>query len=486
MVFASLTFLYFFLPLSLLLYYATKNFFYRNSILTLFSLWFYAWGEPVWIILLLFSAFVDWINALIIEKYKGTQWAKWGLVSSAVVNLGLLAIFKYSGFIYENINAVFGLNLEVPEFSLPIGISFYSFHALSYTIDVYRGQVKAQKSYWNFLMCVSMYHQLVAGPIVRYAHIAHEIEHRKFNIADISAGINRFCIGLFKKVCIANVAGDLVTVFFGDTDPATKDILPADISQLTFAEGWYAILMYSIQIYFDFSGYSDMAIGLGRMYGFHYRENFIYPYISRSATEFWRRWHVSLGSFFRDYLYIPLGGNKYKPYRNLFIVWFLTGLWHGASWNFIIWGLYFGFLILIERLFLQKAFDAIPRIFSHIYLLLVAVLGWAIFYFEDSLARLGDLFRVIFGLSGNDFANDRFWQTLWANFYWMLLAFILCMPVYTFVMRKLKRYMVQTQYRTSIGTTVGVSILAFNLFLLYLATAMLVAGSYNPFIYYRF
>lgn len=485
MVFASLTFLYFFLPLSLIMYYISKNFFYRNSILTAFSLFFYAWGEPVWIILLLFSAFVDWINALIIEKYRGTKWAKWGLVSSAIVNLGLLAIFKYSGFFYENINAVFGLHLKVPEFSLPIGISFYSFHALSYTIDVYRGEVKAQKSYWNFLMCVSMYHQLVAGPIVRYAHIAHEIEHRKFNIADISAGVNRFCIGLFKKVCIANVAGDLVTVFFGDTDPGTT-ILPADVSQLTLAEGWFAIVLYSIQIYFDFSGYSDMAIGLGRMYGFHYRENFIYPYISKSATEFWRRWHISLGSFFRDYLYIPLGGNKYKPYRNLFIVWLLTGFWHGASWNFIIWGLYFGFLILIERLFLQKILDAIPTVFAHIYLLFAAVIGWAIFYFEDSLSRLGDLFKVLFGMGEKGTSNDLFWQTLCENSYWLLLALFLCMPVYTFVMRRIKRQLVVSPYRMSLGVGLSFAIIAFNLFLLYLATAMLVEGSYNPFIYYRF
>lgn len=479
MVFASLTFLYFFLPLSLLLYYITKNFFYRNTILTIFSLWFYAWGEPVWIILLLFSAAVDWGNALIIEKYRGTVWAKWGLVSSAVVNLGLLAIFKYSAFFYENINAVFGLKLEVPDFSLPIGISFYSFHALSYTIDVYRGQVKAQKSYGKFLMCVSMYHQLVAGPIVRYSHIAHEIDHRKFNIGDISAGVNRFCIGLFKKVCIANVAGDLVKLYFGDTDPTTS-LLPADVSALTVSEGWFAICMFSIQIYFDFSGYSDMAIGLGRMYGFHYRENFIYPYISKSATEFWRRWHISLGSFFRDYLYIPLGGNKHRPYRNLFIVWLLTGFWHGASWNFIIWGLYFGFLILIERLFLQKIFDAIPRIFSHLYLLFAAVMGWAVFYFED-LNRLGDLFKVIFGFSGNDLSTDAFWQNFLANSYWLALAILLCLPIYPLVMRKTKRLMVQPGFGF-----IWIGIILFNLTLLYLATAMLVGGTYNPFLYYRF
>src|SRR5687767_4255527 len=384
MVFASLFFLFVFLPLNLILYYSSKNQGYRNAILTIFSLWFYAWGEPVWIILLLFSAAVDWFNALIIEKYRGTHWSKIGLISSAIVNLGLLAIFKYSAFLYENLNYVFGLSLDVPQFALPIGISFYSFHALSYTIDVYRGTVQAQKSYWKFLMCVSMYHQLVAGPIVRYAHIAHEIDNRKFNIRDISEGISRFCIGLFKKVCIANVAGELVAKY-----------LDNDLNGLSVLGGWFGIIMFTIQIYFDFSGYSDMALGLGRMFGFHYHENFNYPYIARSATDFWRRWHISLGSFFRDYLYIPLGGNRTNFFRNLFIVWFLTGLWHGPSWNFIFWGLYFGILIALERLFLEKALNAIPQFFSHIYLLFAAVMGWALFYFTD-LNQLGKFLSIIF------------------------------------------------------------------------------------------
>lgn len=486
MVFASLTFLYIFLPLNLILYYVYNNSIYRNILLTGFSLFFYAWGEPVWIILLLFSAFVDWINALIIEKYRGTHWAKLGLVSSAIVNLGLLAIFKYSGFLYQNINSVFGLDLEVPQFSLPIGISFYSFHALSYTIDVYRGQVKAQRSYGKFLMCVSMYHQLVAGPIVRYSHIAHEIDNRKFNIYDMSAGVNRFCIGLFKKVCIANVAGELVKLYFGENNSTDPNFIPLDISHLTVAEGWFAICMFSIQIYFDFSGYSDMAIGLGRMFGFHYHENFRYPYISRSATEFWRRWHISLGSFFRDYLYIPLGGNKYRPYRNLFIVWFLTGLWHGASWNFIFWGLYFGVLILLEKLFLQKLFDKIPRFVSHIYLLVAAVLGWALFFFKD-LDRLGQFFKIIFGGTSNALSNDEFWQTFWANSYWMILAVILCLPVYPIVVGTIKRTAVKLKSSFIWAhAAYYVLIIVFNLSILFVATAMLVGKTYNPFLYERF
>jgi alginate O-acetyltransferase complex protein AlgI len=485
MVFASLTFLYIFLPLNLILYYIYNNNVYRNILLTGFSLFFYAWGEPVWIILLLFSAFVDWINALLIQKYYGTHWAKVGLVSSAIVNLGLLAIFKYSGFIIQNINNLFGSDIDVPSFSLPIGISFYSFHALSYTIDVYRGKVKAQRSYGKFLMCVSMYHQLVAGPIVRYAHIAHAIDNRKFNIYDMSAGVSRFCIGLFKKVCIANVAALLVKQYFGVNNSTDPNFVPLDISHLTIGEAWFGICMFTIQIYFDFSGYSDMAIGLGRMFGFHYHENFRYPYISRSATEFWRRWHISLGSFFRDYLYIPLGGNKHKQYRNLFIVWFATGMWHGASWNFIFWGLYFGLLILLEKLFLQKIFDAVPRFISHIYLIIAAVLGWALFFFKET-DRLGQFFKIAFGGTNNGWGTDELGQTFLANIYWMILAIILCLPVYPLVVGMLKRKAVQLKGRYMwVHVSYYAFILLFNLWLLFMATAMLIGKTYNPFLYER-
>ncbi len=267
MVFASLIFLYIFLPLNLALYYITKKANFRNLILTLFSFVFYAWGEPVWILLLLFSSTIDWLNALYVAKHRGTKKAKTGIVISVIFNIGLLVAFKYSGFIYENINALFGTHLEIPSFTLPIGISFYTFQSLSYVIDVYKGEVVAQKNIMKFYMFVSLYHQLVAGPIVRYQHIMHEIDNRKFNIKDISSGIHRFCIGLFKKVCIANVAAEFVAKY-----------MDGDIGALTTGEAWFGVIMFSTQIYFDFSGYSDMAIGLGKMFGFHYHENFNYPY----------------------------------------------------------------------------------------------------------------------------------------------------------------------------------------------------------------
>jgi alginate O-acetyltransferase complex protein AlgI len=467
-VFASLTFLYLFLPLNLLLYYMWGNKAYRNALLTLFSFLFYAWGEPVWITLLIFSASIDYVHGLLVEKYRNTKWKRAPVISSLVLNLGLLAAFKYSGFITENMNALLGTNFPVPDFALPIGISFYTFQTISYVIDVYRGEVKAQRSFLNFMLFVSLFHQLVAGPIVRYQHIANEIDNRKLWLSDISAGITRFCIGLFKKVAIANVAGELVNTY-----------LAGDLSQITVTEAWFGLLMFSIQIYFDFSGYSDMAIGLGRMFGFHYHENFMYPYISSSATDFWRRWHISLGTFFRDYVYIPLGGKTKFAYRNLLIVWFLTGLWHGASWNYIFWGLFWGALILIERLFLKRFFDAIPRLFSHLYLLFAALLGWALFYFED-LTRLGHFFRILFGASGQPNHAPEFELVFMENVYWLGLALLLCLPLFPLTKQAIAR---GPQFAKPL---IPYAAAVFSLGLLFIATAMLAGNSYNPFLYFRF
>ena len=352
MVFASLIFLFLFLPLNLLMYYSTKNAAWRNILLIIFSLVFYGWGEPIWITLMIFSALLDYINGRVIEKFRGTILAKIGLLSSIVINLGFLATFKYSSFIVENVNAIFGTSFNLPHFALPIGISFYTFQTISYTVDVYRNEVKAQKSFLKFMMFVSLYHQLVAGPIVRYSHIADEIDNRKEKLADISRGLSRFCIGLFKKVIIANVAAELVKKYMGDN---SAPLSMTDLSALTTGAAWFGLILFAIQIYFDFSGYSDMAIGLGWMFGFHYHENFKYPYTATSISDFWRRWHISLSSFFKDYVYIPLGGNRKHVYLNLFIVWFLTGLWHGASWNFIFWGLYFFIFISLEKSFLLEA-----------------------------------------------------------------------------------------------------------------------------------
>lgn len=470
MVFASLTFLYFFLPLNLILYYASNNANYRNFILTLFSFVFYAWGEPIWVFLLIFSATVDYWNGLFIEKYKGTLWAKFGIVSTLVFNLGILFFFKYSGFIYDNVNALCGTSFQFPKYSLPIGISFYTFQTISYVIDVYRGEVKAQRSWLKFMMFVSLYHQLVAGPIVRYSHIMNEIDTRKYRIRDISGGITRFCVGLFKKVAIANIAAELVVKYLDNPE----------LSSLSTGEMWFGVIMFSIQIYFDFSGYSDMAIGLGRMFGFHYHENFNYPYIAKTATDFWRRWHISLGTFFRDYVYIPMGGNKKNGYLNLFIVWGLTGLWHGANWNFIFWGLFFGILIMLERLITFNRINKVPGFLLRIYLLFAVVLGWALFYFTDS-SKLLICFQSLFHVSNVEWWDYSLTLTIKENIYWMILALILCMPLYQYLVVRYRRVLLSKNSNALYWA--GIS---FSIFLLLISTALMVGKSYNPFIYYRF
>ncbi len=364
---------------------------------------------------------------------------------------------------------------------MPIGISFYTFQTISYTIDVYRNDVKAQRDPLKFLMFVSLFHQLVAGPIVRYAHIAHEINDRKETAYDISQGLLRFSIGLFKKVFIANTAGELATTYLGPMDPASGEKL-VDFSMLSVGEAWFGIIMFSIQIYFDFSGYSDMAIGLGRTVGFHYYENFNYPYIARSATDFWRRWHMSLGSFFRDYIYIPLGGNrkgKLRGYLNLFVVWGLTGLWHGASWNFVLWGLYYGILILIERLFLSKLIKAIP-IFGHLYLIVAAIFGWALFYFVD-FERLLHFLSVMVGAAGNPLWSFKLNLVLQNHVFWLSLAILLCLPIYPWFSKWFEKVVRERASILYFLTVTGI-----QLFLLFLSITLLVGDSYNPFIYFRF
>ena len=466
MIFASLIFLYAFLPLNLILYYGSSTIKARNLVLIVFSLFFYAWGEPVWVCLLLFSAFADYIHGRVIESTH-KQSVKWAMViSSLVVNLGLLVIFKYSGFFVSNINGLLGTGFAVPNFALPIGISFYSFQTISYTIDVYRGEVKAQHSFLDFLMYVSLYPQLVAGPIVRYSVIADEISNRRSNIYDISEGISRFLIGLGKKVVIANVAGALATKY-----------MDAELGTLSMAGAWFGVIMFSLQIYFDFAGYSDMAIGLGWMFGFHYDENFIFPYISKSITEFWRRWHISLGSFFRDYVYIPLGGNRKHQTFNIFVVWFLTGLWHGASWNFILWGLYFGVLLIIEKKYLLKKLESLPSIVGHVYLLFLAVIGWAIFYFTD-LGQLFGYLGTMFGIGVTGLCDPGLEITVMNNIFWIVFALVACTPF----VKKAKEWIIG-----KFGTTLVYSLqIPLNICILFLCTAMLAGQSYNPFLYFRF
>ena len=435
------------------------------------SFLFYAWGEPVWVLLLLASGFMVWFCSLLVERFAGPRRGKAALIFAVTISLSLLGIFKYSGFLIENINAVLPLSLPVPQFSLPIGISFYTFQMISYIVDVYRGDVKAQPSFLRFIMYVSMYFQLVAGPIVRYSDVAWEIGHRTANANDISHGITRFCIGLLKKVAVANVAGSLLVQY-----------MDGDLTKVTVLGSWFGAVLFMLQIYYDFSGYSDMAIGLGLMFGFHFVENFNYPYIAKTATEFWRRWHISLSSFLRDYLYIPLGGNRSHAWRNLFVVWFATGLWHGASWNFILWGLFFGVLIALERLGLLNLLEKLPGFISHFYLLFAVLISWVIFYFTD-LSRAAQYLGIMFGLSGQPLTNSQTLLALEGNLFWLILAVVFCLPLARIASQQITAAAAVSRPRQII---LGILVPVMNLEILLICTAMLSGQSYNPFLYYRF
>ncbi len=437
----------------------------------LFSLLFYAWGEPVCVFLLIFSASIDYLNSIIIDKYRDTPKAKFALIRSLVINLGLLGVFKYSGFFVENINALFSINLPVPDIKLPIGISFYTFQTLSYTIDCYWGKVKAQKSFQKYLLYLSLFPQLVAGPIVRYSVIENEINSRKTTALDLSEGISRFTIGLAKKVIIANNLSVIVEAFFGK-----------DITNLSVIGTWYAVIIYAMQVYFDFSGYSDMAIGMGRIFGFHFDENFRYPFMCKNISEFWQRWHISLGSFFRDYLlYLPIFGKRRK-YLNLFLVWFSTGLWHGANWNYIIWGLYFGMFILLEQLIGKKRLKKVPEAIMHIYNKIVIIVGFGIFYFEDS-TKLGNFFKNLIGLNDNVFFDEAVKISFSNNMFLIIAAIIACFPVLPLIKNRLgdksetndNMYIVMRSLQTVICTA-----------LLIISSIMLVDATNNPFLYFRF
>ena len=375
MVFSSLVFLYIFLPAVLLLYYIIprKG---KNFVLLLFSLFFYAWGEPVYVLGILASVIINYFFGRALEKHH----SKALLTVNIVLNLGYLAVFKYTGFALGTLNKLFGLDMEVLQIALPIGISFYTFQALSYTIDVYRKNVPAGKNIIDFGAYITMFPQLIAGPIVRYKTVERELRTRKETLADFTQGIVRFASGLGKKVIIANSVGQIWDAIRNGSQ-----------GDLTTATVWLGMICFTLQIYFDFSGYSDMAIGLGRMFGFHFDENFNYPYISRSITEFWRRWHISLSTWFKEYVYIPLGGNRKglaRQLRNIFVVWLLTGLWHGAAWSFVLWGLYYGILLIFEKVVFHKALEKIPKVFGHIYTMIIVVIGWGIFGFADVLPEL--------------------------------------------------------------------------------------------------
>ena len=467
MVFSDLFFLYAFLPLCMLFYFIWKNITWKNVILVIFSLLFYAWGEPLWIIILLFSTAANYGCGLLIEKFRGTKKAKLGVVISLIVSLGLLATFKYTNFIVENLNLILPFEIPSPNIALPIGISFYTFQIISYILDAYWGKVKVQRNPLKFLMYVSLFPQLVAGPIVRYGVIEQEINDRSSTSADISEGITRFIIGLGKKVIIAN---NLATV--------VEATLGGNMEVLSVFGCWYGVICYAMQVYFDFSGYSDMAIGLGRIFGFHFNENFNYPFICKNITEFWQRWHISLGSFFRDYLlYVPIFGKR-RQYLSLFLVWFCTGMWHGASWNYIIWGLYFGVFIFIERKIGNKRLRKIPTALTHIYSKIVIILGFGIFYFED-LGRLGKFFAGLVGANGNALTDTALQTTFMNNVFLFAAAVILCMPVIPAV----KKWLMTKSAGAAVS---GMTQIVCNAALLAVCSIMLVNNTNNPFLYQTF
>ena len=464
MVFSSLTFIYLFLPLSLIFHYLTPNKIFRNISLTAFSLAFYAWEEPLWIFLMIFTAIFDYFMALLIERWRGSPRAKIILIITIIINLSLLIFYKYGGFLYDNLSVLGELPFRRPTNSLPVGISFYTFMVISYIVDVHRGQIKAQKNPLNFLMFISLFQHLVAGPIVRYSAISEQVDERTIDWGRFSTGISRFCIGLFKKIVIANVAGVLVHKY-----------LDVGFSDLSSVEAWFGITMFSVQLYFDFSGYSDMAIGLAKMFGFDFDENFRHPYAAQSVGDFYRRWHISLGKFFKDYVYIPMGGNRKFQLRNIMVVWLLTGIWHGASWNFALWGLYFGVFMIIEKL-LENYLKKIPRFLRHTYTLVLIIFSRAIFYFVD----FGQL-KIFIGklFYSKNAIGISFKSDLFEHLFWFILVVLFCIPWD-------EMYSSESEKRIKINRYYQLAKPAINLALLFLATMLLVNSTYNPFLYTRF
>ena len=471
MVFSSLVFVCIFLPTVLILHSVIPNRKVKNGLLLAASLLFYAYGEPVYIFLMLASTLFNYLLAMLLGRYR----KKLLLALTVTVNIGLLGIFKYTGFALTNVNAFLGLSLPVPEISLPIGISFFTFQALSYVIDVYRGEVPVQKSYFKLLLYISFFPQLIAGPIVRYADIARQIDERTISVPQIAFGLRRFIAGLGKKVLIANAMGAVADYIFNH-----------GAANLNIVAAWIGAVAYLMQIYYDFSGYSDMAIGLGKMFGFRFKENFDHPYISGTVQEFWRRWHISLSSFFRDYVYIPLGGNrkgKIRTVLNRLIVFFLTGLWHGANWTFIVWGLFHGFFLLLEEYI--PVIRRLPRFLTRIYTLLVVTVGFVIFRADtigEALLFITQMFR------GTDFSAGVMSFTLQAltpYFLFMLLAAVICCGPFA----RLTQWISTLECKQD--RTVGENILQGATFVLAFLLLLwciirLAGGSYNPFIYFRF
>lgn len=461
MIFSSPFFIAVFLPITLALYYISPRK-VKNALIFILSLIFYGWGEPVYVGLMIFSTVVDFFHGMMVDRCRGTKRAKVFLWSSVIINLSLLGVFKYSGFLAETANSLLGLSLTVPKLALPIGISFYTFQTMSYTIDVYRGQAPVQRNIISFGAYVALFPQLIAGPIVRYKDVAEQLDGRDHSVDKFGQGASRFVCGLGKKVIFANTFGAVWEYFTA--------------AEASLLGSWLGIICYAFQIYYDFSGYSDMAIGLGKMLGFTFPENFNYPYISRSITEFWRRWHISLGTWFREYLYIPLGGNrkgKGRQILNMLAVWLFTGIWHGAGWNFLLWGLYYFALLVIEKLFLLKYLEK-SRVLSHIYTLVAVLFGWVLFAFED-ISAAGSYAAAMIGLRGA-------LTTPGAIYYLKTLAPLLTAaaigsaPVNRLWNRLTERDGLPAALLSTAAMTVCMLV----------SLSYLVAGTYNPFLYFRF
>lgn len=470
MLFADLFFMFAFLPICFMAYFAFKSIKAKNIVLIVTSLVFYAFGEPIKILMFVGSAFLNYLFARWIDSARGTKGSKIALAISLLYNFGMLGVFKYTDFMISNINGIFGTSIPAQNIALPLGISFYTFQIVSYVIDVYWEKVPVQKQFHKLLLYISLFPQLVAGPIVRYQTIAEEIDNRRTTIYDAFEGFTRLIIGLSKKVLLANNLNTLVNACFGE-----------NLSDATVAATWLGVVAYAMQVYFDFSGYSDMAIGIGRIFGFHFDENFKHPFMCRSISEFWQRWHISLGSFFRDYLlYVPIFGKR-RAVLSLFLVWFTTGLWHGASWNYVIWGLYFGVFIFIETKIGKKNLKNAPTLLMHIYNKLVILIGFGIFKFEN-INDLENFFKNLIGANGNSLVSNETFITFKAHIFIFAIALLACFPIAGYFKRRFEVAKPSVAFMAMLCTTI------YLVLLLLLDTTVLVKtfSSNNPFLYWNF
>lgn len=464
MVFSSLVFMFAYLPITLLAYYLVPRQ-GRNIFLFIVNLIFYGWGEPRLVLLMVFNIFFNYIGGWLVDKYRAdAKKKKLFLILTCVLDIGILAVFKYTGMITETLNMLPFLNIPELQISLPIGISFYTFQTMSYVIDVYRDDAPVSKNFINFGTYVALFPQLIAGPIVRYRDVAEQLVNRRETLEMFTKGVKLFMVGLAKKVIIANTMGTLTTNIFATTD------------ENGVVGTWVGMIAYTFQIYFDFSGYSDMACGLGNMMGFEFLKNFNYPYIAKSITDFWRRWHISLSTWFKEYVYIPLGGNRKGVKRqilNLLIVWGLTGLWHGAAYNFVLWGLYYGLLLILEKFVLKKYLDRLPSFVQHIYTLFIIIIGWGLFYFTD-VGQLGEFMVDLFNF-GNGICGNQAFNLIMSNLPMLIIAAVASTPLAATLYTRFEH----TRFMWILETLYCMGVLA-------VSTASLVNQSYNPFLYFRF